>query len=394
MNWTTLEDILRQLERLWERGDLLRAIAGKQERFPLRLRLRGPSVRELTSHFPEIDNWVRTMREMADVRIEWRLVRSPVLGRRELPSELWIDTPTAAVRLLAKQEDVEDFLAMYAATQVSLPETLPWLLAHPHRALAARPVWQRVLKVVRWRLENPATAPVYLRQLDLVGIDTKFLEANTSLLRELFNFLNVPFMNAAAEADFCVRYGFLREPPRVRFRMLDPEIDFPSLPDCADIELDVDSFAALRLDVLRAVILENKTTYLVFPPMPRSIAIFGAGYGALSLQQATWLRSLCVLYWGDIDTHGLTILSQLRKFLPQAESILMDEATLFAFRESWTTEPVQCKGMPERLSTEEQTLLRNLQEQRFGEKVRLEQEKISLTYALAVLHDQKNGAEI
>ena len=394
MNWTTLEDILRQLERLWERGDLLRAIAGKQERFPLRLRLRGPSVRELTSHFPEIDNWVRTMREVADVRIEWRLVRSPVLGRRELPSELWIDTPTAAVRLLAKQEDVEDFLAMYAATQVSLPETLPWLLAHPHRALAARPVWQRVLKVVRWRLENPATAPVYLRQLDLVGIDTKFLEANTSLLRELFNFLNVPFMNAAAEADFCVRYGFLREPPRVRFRMLDPEIGFPSLPDCADIELDVDSFAALRLDVLRAVILENKTTYLVFPPMPRSIAIFGAGYGALSLQQATWLRSLCVLYWGDIDTHGLTILSQLRKFLPQAESILMDEATLFAFRESWTTEPVQCKGMPERLSTEEQTLLRNLQEQRFGEKVRLEQEKISLTYALAVLHDQKNGAEI
>ena len=394
MNWTTLEDILRQLERLWERGDLLRAIAGKQERFPLRLRLRGPSVRKLTSHFPEIDNWVRTMREVADVRIEWRLVRSPVLGRRELPSELWIDTPTAAVRLLAKQEDVEDFLAMYAATQVSLPETLPWLLAHPHRALAARPVWQRVLKVVRWRLENPATAPVYLRQLDLVGIDTKFLEANTSLLRELFNFLNVPFMNAAAEADFCVRYGFLREPPRVRFRMLDPEIGFPSLPDCADIELDVDSFAALRLDVLRAVILENKTTYLVFPPMPRSIAIFGAGYGALSLQQATWLRSLCVLYWGDIDTHGLTILSQLRKFLPQAESILMDEATLFAFRESWTTEPVQFKGMPERLSTEEQTLLRNLQEQRFGEKVRLEQEKISLTYALAVLHDQKNGAEI
>ncbi len=334
------------------------------------------------------------MREVADVRIEWRLVRSPVLGRRELPSELWIDTPTAAVRLLAKQEDVEDFLAMYAATQVSLPETLPWLLAHPHRALAARPVWQRVLKVVRWRLENPATAPVYLRQLDLVGIDTKFLEANTSLLRELFNFLNVPFMNAAAEADLCVRYGFLREPPRVRFRMLDPEIGFPSLPDCADIELDVDSFAALRLDVLRAVILENKTTYLVFPPMPRSIAIFGAGYGALSLQQATWLRSLCVLYWGDIDTHGLTILSQLRKFLPQAESILMDEATLFAFRESWTTEPVQCKGMPERLSTEEQTLLRNLQEQRFGEKVRLEQEKISLTYALALLHDQKNGAEI
>ena len=394
MNWTTLEDILRQLERLWERGDLLREIASKQEMFPLRLRLRGPSVCELTSHFPEIDDWVRTMREVADIRVEWRLVRSPVIGRRELPSELWIDTPAAAVRLLAKQEDAEDFLAMHAATQVSLPEASPWLLAHPHRALAARPVWQRLLIVVRWKLENPDTAPVYLRQLDLVGIDTKFLEANTFLLRELFDFLDVPFTNAAAEANFCVRYGFLREPPRVRFRMLDPEISFESLPGCADVELDAESFAALRLDIVRAVILENKTTYLVFPPMPRTIAIFGAGYGARSLQQATWLRSLCVLYWGDIDTHGFTILSQLREFLPHAESILMDEATLFAFRESWTCEPVQSKATPGRLSMEEQTLLRNLQEQRFGKKLRLEQEKIPLTYALAALRDRKNGADI
>ena len=188
MNWTTPEDVRRQLERLWLRGDLLRALVGADAEFPLRLRLRGPSVRELTSRFAEIDEWIRTLREMPAVRVEWRTVRSPVVGRRKLPSELWVDTPATAVRLLAKQEEAEGFLAMHTATQVLLPEAAPWLLAHPHRALSALPVWQRALSVVRWKRENPDAAPVYLRQLDLVGIDTKFIEANTPLLRELFNY--------------------------------------------------------------------------------------------------------------------------------------------------------------------------------------------------------------
>ena len=385
MNWTTPEDVYRQADRLWVRGDLLRALVGAGENFPLRLRLRVPSVGELTLHFVEIDEWLRTLRELPSIRMEWRTARSPVVGRRVLPSELWFDTPVDAVRLLGKQEEADIFLAMHTATQVLLPEVVPWMLAHPHRALAAQSVWQRTLHVVRWKRDHLDAAPVYLRQLDLAGIDTKFVEANTALLRDLFDFLCLPCANDSAEADFCVRYGFLREPPRVRFRLLDPEIGFASLPGCPDVELDAESFAALRLDVTRAVILENKTTYLVFPAMPRTIAIFGAGYAARALGQATWLRGLCVLYWGDIDTHGFAILSQLREFLPHAESILMDEPTLLAFRDSWTSEPVQSKVTAGRLAMEEQALLLDLQEQRFGENLRLEQEKIPLTYALAAL---------
>jgi hypothetical protein len=385
MKWTRAEDITKEIERLWMRGDILRALVGKSEAFPFRLRLRVPTVGEFASHFAEIDEWERTLRELTSIRIEWRTARSPVVGRRSLPSELWIDTPADAVRWLAKQEEADIFLEMHTGTQMILREVLPWLVAHPHRVLAARAVWERVLRVVRWKRDHPESEAIYLRQLDLAGIDTKFVEANTALLGELFDFLSLPCVDDTAGVDFCTKYGFLREPPRLRFRILDPEIGFLSLPGCPDVELDVESFCALQLKVERVIVIENKTTYLVMPQTSGTLAIFGAGYSALLLGRATWLRNCNVFYWGDIDTHGFEILSRLRGVLPHVKSILMDEATLLAFHDAWAVEPTQFKTANSLLTGEEQALLLSLQEQRFGERVRLEQERIPLDYALSAI---------
>ena len=53
-------------------------------------------------------------------------------------------------------------------------------------------------------------------------------------------------------------------------------------------------------------------------------------------------RAPCsVIYWGDIDTHGLVIFDRARAALPSVSSMLMDEETLFAHRDLWGTEEVQ-----------------------------------------------------
>lgn len=41
-----------------------------------------------------------------------------------------------------------------------------------------------------------------------------------------------------------------------------------------------------------------------------------------------WLRDVAVRYWGDVDTHGMAILAEVRRALPHVRSALMDLETL------------------------------------------------------------------
>jgi hypothetical protein len=112
------------------------------------------------------------------------------------------------------------------------------------------------------------------------------------------------------------------------------------------------------------------------------MALFGAGYGFSAVRDAGWLQGCEVMYWGDLDTHGFRILDQLRAVHPHVASVLMDEATLLAHRESWGREPAPARAELARLSTEESALYQALGEDLYGPAVRLEQELIGWNWAL------------
>lgn len=139
-------------------------------------------------------------------------------------------------------------------------------------------------------------------------------------------------VNAAGER-FEERYGFLRKPGYVRFRCSAPVAGF------TELSVRADELTGPPPGTRRAFIIENEITYLAFPLPAESIVIYGSGYAAGQLGPLAWLADLDLTYWGDIDTHGLAILSRLRHRFPHARSILMDEATLLAHRSQWGTEP-------------------------------------------------------
>ena len=182
---------------------------------------------------------------------------------------------------------------------------------------------------------------------------------------------------ATGTAQFARRYGFLDRPARIRFRPLDPAL--PMLPGCsglADITLDAASFAELALPLARVFITENETNFLAFPPMQRSIVIFGAGYGWDGLARATWLHECALHYWGDIDTHGFAILDQLRGRFAHARSFLMDRETLLAHRTAWGEESEPARHTLNRLDAVEAALYDELRFDRLQPLLRLEQERI------------------
>ena len=320
---------------------------------------------------------------MPHVRVTMREVRHRVSGANSLPHEAWVDTLDDAAALVRKQPDLAEFRRLVDRTPAWRPVLLAWVARRPLRALQLAGDWHRLLDVVGWIEDHPRPG-VYLRQIDVPGVHSKFVEAHRGVLGELLDRALPPTsIDAGAPAGvagFARRYGFREKPERIRFRVLDPALSpLPAGPEDAggqDIALDAASFAALRTGVSRVFITENEINFLAFPRVKGAMVIFGAGYGFERLGRARWLGGLRLHYWGDIDTHGFAILDALRARFGHVESFLMDRSTLVAFESLWGTEDSPIDRELPRLTAEERTLYHDLRADRFGRHVRLEQERI------------------
>ncbi len=136
------------------------------------------------------------------------------------------------------------------------------------------------------------------------------------------------------------------------------------------------------------IVLENEITYLSLPDVPGAIAILGAGYAAALLRYLPWLADIDLRYWGDIDTHGFAILSQVRRHFPRTRSFLMDRATLLAHKEHWGEEKTQTAEAPVHLTANEATVDRELRLDTHGPHLRLEQERVPMGTIIRALSNE------
>lgn len=125
--------------------------------------------------------------------------------------------------------------------------------------------------------------------------------------------------------------------------------------------VDISERRHSRLPVKRVFIVENLQTFLAFQELPDSLVIMGRGYSVSLLRDFHWISETECFYCGDIDTHGLAILSQARLCFPKLCSILMDDDTLLRHRAFCVEEQSQhsAENLPG-LTSEEQALYRSL----------------------------------
>ena len=380
--WTTAAELRAQVQRRWDKGDLLRELASPDELFPLRLSLRGPTSSELSERFDEVRAWAAGLQKGlgGGCRLALREVRHRVIGANSLPAEAWSDTLEDALRFIGKVREARAFQALLTSTRQRQPAVLPWLQTEPLRALALADVWPQLLDVVAWLQARPRPG-IYLRQVDLPGIHSKFIEAQRGVLSELLDLalpLDAIAANAGGAAQFARRYGFRDKPLRVRLRFLDPEHRAWVPGADADYTVSQLAFAEMAPDAQRVFITENEINFLAFPPAAGSLVVFGAGYGFEAIAQAVWLQRCSLYYWGDIDTHGFAILDQLRGHFPHAQSLLMDRDTLIEHQAQWTPEPQPTQRDLPRLNPAERRLYDELRWRRLSdEPLRLEQERIA-----------------
>lgn len=382
MTWTGPKELKAQLTRLWDRGELLKDAVAGDARFPLRLSLKAPQTQDISNRFDQVRAWAAELAATDLIRLEWQEVRHRVQGAQKMPAGVWIETLEDALTWLGKHKEWDRFSAQVASTRQANPALLPWLERRPMQALSLSAEWPRLLAVVAWLAEHPRPG-IYLRQVDLPGVHSKFIEAHRAVLTEL---LDLALPTSAVKtgksgiSQFSARYGFLEKPTRIRFRVLDS--DMRVIPGSAypDVTLDADSFSRLQLPVQRVFITENETNFLAFPQARNAIVIFGAGYGWDALSRSDWLKNCSIHYWGDIDTHGFAILDQLRGRFEHVTSFLMDRKTLDAHTAVWGTEDKPLVADLHRLTPEERSLYDDLRDNRKRSGLRLEQEHIGFRW--------------
>ncbi len=241
--------------------------------------------------------------------------------------------------------------------------------------------FERLVALLGWLDANPSS-DLYIRQLPVEGLDTKWLEKRLGLVSGLLR-----AVRGAGDGvgDFHALAGLRKPSHRIRLRLLCRALRARAGGLC-DIEAPVDELATLPVSPSAVIIVENRETGLALPEFAGTLAIMGLGNAVAVLNSLPWLTGVQAVYWGDIDTHGFAILDRARQALPQLRSVLMDHETLLAHRSLWVQEPVQCPNIPlDALTVEERSVYDRLRAHAWGPSIRLEQERIAWRVAVDAL---------
>jgi len=381
--WTEPAAVTTKLRRRWYSGELLRAYAEKRKWEPCSIPISGPRPGEIAGDLNAVRAWASRWEKACGpgkpVRLELREVGGRLVGRNDVPGRAWVDSYADVWALLGVRGEVKDFDHLVSESRDV--RIAGWARAQPLKALKIREEWPRLVATVEW-IEQNLGHGLYLRQIEVPGVDTKFVEGHQTVLAALLEKVLPPERIDARSSEFAQRYGFATKPEYVRFRFLDPMSLESSF---SELSLRADELAVSPPDVTRVFIVENEITYLSFPKVNDAVVIFGAGFGLRRLRHQDWLAKREVLYWGDIDTHGFAILNQLRASFGGARSILMDRETLLANRAHWSAEPKQHTGFLPHLNETESELYAELLADVHGPALRLEQERVPFSMLPSLL---------
>lgn len=386
---TTPKSLKQSALKIWHRGDIHRAWLQKNTYFPLDIPLKNVSSKSLLSDYSELQDTIYSLRlnsQKHGYLIIDKAISHRQLGEQKIPTVVTFTSEAIFLNYIAK---TAEFLQFQALTEQSLQQDgllLGWLIRYPFKVMQYADVWQQLLKVCAYFEAHPKP-DCYIRQLDIEGIDTKFIEQHKSILSEL---LTQILAESSYQADisglknsgFERRYGLRYDQPLIRLRILDPALAIAGL---TDLTLTLSEFKQLQLAAETVFIAENKVTVLAFPDYPKAIVIFGLGYAVNLLAEASCLQNRLLYYWGDLDADGLAILSRLRQHYPQVKSLLMDIQTLEHFAYLVVHAPAKSTEKTLQYLTEaENSLYQKLQQ----ESLRLEQERISFSYLQTYLETE------
>ena len=383
----TPEQIAERARRIWISGRVLSAcVAADAAPFPWIIPFARPSAREWLEDYAQLRATTERLEASSKAvtgsgyTLTTATAGHQKLGRLRTVESIAFDSAEDVAASAGEMETLRRF--RHAATRLCTlePRLLPWIARKPFALLEHESALPRLLAVVEHFSSNPRPLR-YARELGIAGVDSKFIEAHRSVLADWLDAL-LPSSaiddsaRGLSDYGFERRYGLRYEEPLLRFRWLDRKRAFGGT--VVDIATPLSQFTGYAPSCARVFVTENRISYLTLPDCEDSLVVFGGGYAIDLLAAVRWLGNQPLCYWGDIDTHGFSILSRLRAHWPSTRSFLMDRRTLMSHREMWSEEPQGGRflGALQFLDSNEAALCEDLRKDSLGLRIRLEQERI------------------
>ena len=369
------EGVIQQLHTRY-RNRRRRWLAGESD-WPQRVPLGVPTEQQALDNISRVRAWIDAWANwQGPGEVSWTERRWSSLGSQTVPEAIAFPSPEAIAECVGQMETWGRARQRYQEVGEIFPQ-LSRVLPQHFDVLAQwnDAEFERLVQLIRWLTSNPQSG-MYLRQVPVPGVHSKWIETRKKVV--------LAWLQAALGmdgADFHTVTGLRRIPTRLRLRLLDPDLR-AAVGGVGDLQAPVQDIARLHLPIRRVFIVENLQSGLAFDEIEGAVVFMGQGYAVEPFAEIPWLKMAACYYWGDIDTHGLAILDSLRQHLPNVHSLLMDAETLLDHRDLWGHEDKQvtANALPG-LYTEESKLFADLKANRWGTRVRLEQERIPWAYA-------------
>jgi hypothetical protein len=354
-----------------------------ESQWPLEVPLGIPTEQAALRQVDGVRAWVSAWQGWQGVgTLSWCERRWKALGVQRLPEKLALRGPEDVAMWIGESARWERAQSRYRALIARWP-VLAQQLPRYFDVLAdySDADYQRLTEMLDWIASQP-NSNLYPRQLPVSGLDSKWLDGRKGLLTDLVAAMQE---DSSSDLDFYQRCGLKAPPLLVRMRVLDQSLR-AHVGGVGDITAPVDDLAGISWPVSHVFIVENLQTGLAMSDMPGAVVFMRLGYNVDVLARLPWLARARCIYWGDLDTHGFAILHRARSYIPELQSVLMDEETLLRHKALWVDEAAQHSAAELTLLTkDERQLYRDLKQQRWGQNVRLEQERIDWTTAWNVL---------
>lgn len=354
-----------------------------ESQWPLEVPLGLPTEQAALRQVDGVRAWVSAWQGWQGVgALSWCDRRWKALGVQRLPEKLALRGPEDVAMWIGESARWERAQSRYRALIARWP-VLAQQLPRYFDVLAdySDADYQRLTEMLDWIASHPYSN-LYPRQLPVSGLDSKWLDGRKGLLTDLVAAIQE---DSSSDLDFYQRCGLKAPPLLVRMRVLDQSLR-AHVGGVGDITAPVDDLAGISWPASHVFIVENLQTGLAMSDMPGAVVFMRLGYNVDVLARLPWLARARCMYWGDLDTHGFAILHRARSYIPELQSVLMDEETLLRHKALWVDEAAQHSAAELTLLTmDEQQLYRDLKQQRWGQNVRLEQERIDWTTAWNVL---------
>ncbi len=405
------EDIIDSLNhKQWKNTRNLKRLLRDESLFPFQVSLRPPrgnTVLENIAHFQKfVSSWKAFSADNGHhtCAVSWESRTFRSLSEQKIPTKLIVPDIGALARLLGENEaqnlnkcQSKIAYVLEALSPLVIHREAPPADEKPSQCNQERQLFLTLIDHLETlnkfdyidldllvklipQLKKGMGKGCYLRALPVTFIDTKFIENNLQIIESI----TATLADENLRESGLVKWLNCKKKPKdwLLIKPLCAQVS-AALGGLPLLRLSSDTLLEFELPASNILIIENEQSCLALNSISDTIAISGGGKN-IAWMRAGWLAAKRVAYWGDIDSEGLNILSNVRSKLSSVTPLMMDATTIEAYQERMVAEPNSVLNEPIALTEEELVLFKGLRSGKYA-NTRLEQERLPIDYVNKII---------